>query len=107
MRLPIKIIHFLVGGFTILAFSGAPCFANDGASTPSSLPVDNMQFESQPVAPYVLVISSTDNTTTGKQTFMVYKGEPSQSVRIIAPRHYVVTAIGGDGKAGSPGFSAH
>jgi hypothetical protein len=51
-------------------------------------------------AEIVVVISGSPDSAGSE---VVVKGGPSQSVRVIAPANVNVTAIGGDGAAGTPG----
>ena len=48
----------------------------------------------------VVVISGSSDSAGSE---VVVKGGPSQGVRVIAPSNVSVTAIGGDGPAGTPG----
>ena len=48
-----------------------------------------------------IVIISGSNESVGAEVVM--SGGPSQSIRVTAPSNVTVTAIGGDGLAGTPG----
>lgn len=48
------------------------------------------------------VIVSGSSESAGAE--VVVRGGPSQSVHVTAPSHITVTAIGGDGAAGTPGM---
>ena len=94
----------LLMGWGILL--GGSAMAGSECSLETELTSSVEAVETVPPAPSAetVVIISGSSESVGSE--VVIRGGPSQSVRVTAPSHVTVTAIGGDGPAGTPGTPA-